>query len=188
MKTIIWRSAILLTVFITLGSLTIVQNNDTTEFKDDFLSRINSVRQAGCKCGTQYMPPVAPLAWSDELERAAKNHASDMAARRYFNHTSKDGSTSYDRITRAGYTMKGYRSIAVGENIAFGQQSIAEVQNGWFKSPGHCKNLMNADFKEVGVAHDRTYWVQNFGGREEFTRQQKLMIKKGARLVERKGY
>jgi uncharacterized protein YkwD len=67
----------------------------------------------------------------------------------------------------------------IGENIAFGPPTIAEVMQGWFNSPGHCKNLMNPEFKEIGVAEDRTYWVQDFGGREAFSPQMQQMIKSG---------
>ncbi|RYE19186.1 MAG: CAP domain-containing protein, partial [Sphingobacteriales bacterium] len=148
---------------------------------------INRVRQTGCKCGRQQMPPVPPLIWNDLLEKAAQSHAEDMAARKYFSHKSRDGRNIEDRIINAGYTPKGFRSFAIGENIAYGQRSIAEVQNGWFKSPGHCKNLMNADFKEVGIVRHNSYWVQDFGGRESFTPQQQLMIKKGARIIQRRG-
>jgi hypothetical protein len=57
--------------------------------------------------------------------------------------------------------------------------------NGWFKSPGHCKNLMNPAFKEIGIALYNTYWVQDFGGRESFTEEQQKMIKSGkAKLIE----
>jgi hypothetical protein len=57
--------------------------------------------------------------------------------------------------------------------------SINEVMNGWIKSPGHCKNLMNPQFKEVGVAEDHTYWVQDFGGRESFSPQQQSELRSG---------
>jgi uncharacterized protein YkwD len=36
----------------------------------------------------------------------------------------------------------------------------------WFKSEGHCHNLMNPAFKEVGIVQYNDYWVQDFGGRE----------------------
>lgn len=89
------------------------------------------------------------------------------------------------RVVAAGYTYKGYKSFAIGENIAQGQMSIAEVMDGWFKSPGHCRNLMNPGFKEIGVALYNTYWVQDFGGRESFTEEQQKMLKSGkAKLIE----
>jgi uncharacterized protein YkwD len=156
------------------------------EFKREFLENINHTRQKGCNCGIIYMPPAPPLIWNDQLEAAAIGHAEDMAAKNYFSHTSKDGRTSEDRIISAGYNFKGYRTFAVGENIAQGQLSIAEVMQGWFKSPGHCKNLMNPAFKEIGIATYNGYWVQDFGGREPFSAEQQKLIKSGRyRLIEK---
>ena len=84
-----------------------------------------------------------------------------------------------DRIVFAGYRFNGFKSFAVGENIAMGQMTIDEVMKGWLKSPGHCKNLMNAMFREIGVAEDHDYWVQDFGFREPFTAQEQQLIKSG---------
>jgi uncharacterized protein YkwD len=39
------------------------------------------------------------------------------------------------------------------------------VVDNWLKSPGHCKNIMNKAFKEVGVGRVGDYWTQNFGAR-----------------------
>ncbi|HEY0245674.1 MAG TPA: CAP domain-containing protein [Mucilaginibacter sp.] len=148
-------------------------------FKQEFLSRINKVRAVGCSCGKKYFPPAPPLTWNNTLEIAAQGHAQDMNLHNYFSHTSKDGRTGEDRVVAAGYYFNGYRSFAVGENIAYGQQSIAEVSDGWFKSPGHCQNLMNPVFKEIGAARNGLYWVQDFGGRESFTPEEQKLIKQG---------
>jgi len=132
------------------------------------------------------MPPAPPLVWNDNLEIAAAGHAQDMFNRSYFSHTSKDGRSMQDRIVMAGYIFKGYRSFMVGENIAEGQMSIAQVMQGWIKSEGHCKNLMNPGFKEIGVAENNHYWVQDFGGRESFSAEQQRLIKSGKyRLIEK---
>ena len=156
------------------------------QFKKEFLERINKVRQKGCNCGKQYMPPVAPLVWNTDLEDAAMTHAKDMYNKDYFSHDSKDGRKIVNRIEAAGYTRKGFKSYQVGENIAQGQQTIAEVSDGWFKSEGHCFNLMQAGFKEIGVAYYTTYWVQDFGGREEFSAEAKKLLESGkAKIVER---
>ena len=149
------------------------------DFKKEFLARINKARSEGCHCGDVYMPPAPPLVWNNDLETAAQNHAEDMSAQNYFSHTSKDGRTMSDRVIAAGYTYKGYKSFAVGENIAQGQESIAEVMDGWLKSPGHCKNLLNPNFKEIGVAQFNRYWVQDFGGREPFSAKEERLIKSG---------
>lgn len=158
-------------------------SNNGQDFKRTFLNRINAVRAAGCTCGTTYMPPVPPLVWNDNLEKSAQGHAWDMSNNRYFSHTSKDGRTMEDRIVKAGYYFNGYKSFIIGENIAYGQQSIDDVMDGWIKSEGHCKNLMNRGFKEVGVAEDHHYWVQDFGGRESFSPLQQKMIKDGQMKV-----
>lgn len=158
----------------------------TDNFKEEFLERINEVRQKGCKCGNVYMPPVAPLVWNNQLTDAARDHARDMSKRKYFSHTSKDGRTIQNRIMAAGYTYAGYKSFAIGENIAQGQESIAEVSNGWFESPGHCKNLMNPDFKEIGVAEYNRYWVQDFGGRVAFSAHEQEMIRSGRLIIKRR--
>ena len=155
------------------------QTVSTPQFRHAFLEAINRVRARGCNCGVTYMPPVPPLVWNDQLEISAMGHAADMSVQNYFSHTSLDGRTMQDRIRMAGYTYKGYRSYQIGENIAMGPPTIAEVMQGWFHSPGHCANLMNANFKEIGVAENNTYWVQDFGGRQEFSPQVQRMIRSG---------
>jgi uncharacterized protein YkwD len=155
-------------------------------FKDEFLTRINQIRHKGCNCGHLFMPPAAPLSWNTDLEYAARGHALDMSERNYFSHTSKSGWSMSDRAIAAGYGYKGFKSYAVGENIARGQMSIAEVMNGWLHSEGHCRNLMNPAFKEVGVAQIDNYWVQDFGGREAFSAREQQMIKSGKyRLIQK---
>lgn len=164
----------------------ITQINDRDSFKDQFLTLINKTRQKGCKCGDLKMPPAPPIVWNDDLEKAALGHAKDMAKQDYFSHESKDGRSMNTRIVTAGYYFKGFKSFMIGENIALGQTSIAEVMAGWFSSPGHCKNLMNPGFKEVGVAEYNKYWVQDFGGREEFSAEQQKLIKSGKyRLIQK---
>ncbi|MFD2865006.1 CAP domain-containing protein [Mucilaginibacter antarcticus] len=171
-------------LFFTLSQNTFSQSVGSGKFKAEFLEQINKLRQKGCNCGTTKMPPVAPLKWNDDLEKAAKGHAQEMAKKKYFSHSSKDGRSAMTRAEDAGYTHKGFRSFTVGENIAQGQPTIDEVMDGWFKSPSHCMNLMNPDFKEVGVWLHNTYWVQDFGGREEFSSQLKEMLKSGkARIL-----
>jgi uncharacterized protein YkwD len=181
MKNIILLSALVLM----LSSNVFSQSAGSNKFKKEFLKAINKTRQQGCNCGTNYMPPAPPLVWNDELEKAAKGHAKDMASQRYFSHVSKDGRDAMTRAENAGYGHIGYKSFTVGENIAQGQPTIDEVMTGWFHSEGHCKNLMNPDFKEVGIWVTDTYWVQDFGGREEFSAEMKRMIKSGkARIIQ----
>ena len=108
---------------------------------------MNTVRKSGCNCGDAYYAPVAPVTWNDQLEKASLLHAKDMFQNKYFSHTANDGSNAGERITRAGYSWSTY-----GENIASGYKNETEVIAGWLSSPGHCRNIMNGNYKEMGVA------------------------------------
>ena len=93
------------------------------------------------------------------LTTAAQGHASDMARRGYFSHTTPDGRTFAQRITAAGYPRPG------AENIAQGQRSAQSVMDGWLRSPGHRANILNCRLTTIGVGLDTNgfYWVQSFG-------------------------
>ena len=97
------------------------------------------------------------MSWNSQLEQAALTHSNDMYANNYFSHAAQDGSKAGDRIDDAGYRWRNY-----GENIAFGYRSEREVIRGWILSPGHCKNIMNKSFKEMGVSRVGDYWTQVF--------------------------
>jgi len=122
------------------------------------LQLINEVRAKGCKCGTITYKAAPPLQWNELLEKAALGHVNDMYKKKYFSHTASDGSNAGVRMERAGYKWMTY-----GENIATGFINEQEVVEGWFKSLGHCKNLMSPDFREMGVARIGNLWTQTFG-------------------------
>jgi uncharacterized protein YkwD len=128
--------------------------------KVKLLQLVNNLRQQGCTCGTTAMPAVAAIAWHDLLEKAAKGHSQDMYDKKYFSHTSQDGRTMSQRITNAGYVW-----TFCGENIAQGYANETAVIEGWKNSEGHCKNIMKAEFKEMGVGKVGDYWTQVFGTR-----------------------
>ncbi|MGW0535370.1 sigma-70 family RNA polymerase sigma factor [Streptomyces sp. NPDC003032] len=114
---------------------------------------VNSERaKAGC----------GPVRSNGKLAAAATKHSADMAARDYFDHTSPDGTDPGDRITAAGYRWSTY-----GENIARGQRTPASVMDSWMNSSGHRANILNCDFKELGVGiHNGSggpWWTQAFG-------------------------
>jgi uncharacterized protein YkwD len=85
-----------------------------------------------------------------------------MAVHNYFEHVDQAGRSPADRVRAVGYEEK-----LVGENIAYGPQSIEEVVRGWLDSPGHCENIMDPRFAEMGVAYAAgqasrrgLFWVQ----------------------------
>ncbi len=124
------------------------------------LQLVNDIRQSGCICGSTVMPPVAPVAWNDQLATAAASHSNDMYTENYFSHTGSNGSSAGERITATGYTWKAY-----GENIAKGHPTEKAVIDGWLKSEDHCKNIMSPMFTEMGAARVDSYWTQEFGSR-----------------------
>jgi len=134
----------------------------------EILDAVNAARAVPRNCGERAFGAAAPLAWNDALATAALAHSRDMAARRHFGHQGSDGSMVAARATRAGYRWR-----LVGENIAAGQTSAAEAVAGWIESPGHCANLMNPLFTEMGAGYEISraklpgfvYWTQVFGVR-----------------------
>ncbi|MER7873407.1 CAP domain-containing protein [Streptomyces solisilvae] len=106
---------------------------------------------------------LAPLAQDPRLAAAAQAHSDDMVARDFYSHTGPEGHQPWDRARAAGATHRG-----IGENIACGQRSPAEVVRGWMDSPGHRANILKPDFTHIGVGHATgsragTYWTQVFG-------------------------
>lgn len=121
------------------------------------LQEVNKARGQKCKCGSEKQDAAPPLVWDQKLERAAQKHADDMARKKFFSHTGSDKSTVSSRVDKQNFEW-----MLVGENIADGFKNEVDVVAGWMTSPGHCKNIMNAEFTHMGVAvsKDGKYWVQ----------------------------
>jgi len=129
----------------------------------------NEVRAEGANCDSMGMfGPTTPLTMQPALRCAARMHSKDMVDQDYFDHTGLDGRSPFDRMGEAGYS-----GGLMGENIAWGQRSPQEVVDGWVDSDGHCANIMNPGFSELGVGYyfatgsnawNATHmWTQNFG-------------------------
>ncbi|MFE6199006.1 CAP domain-containing protein [Streptomyces sp. NPDC057838] len=103
----------------------------------------------------------SPVAANSALTDLAQSYSEDMAARGFFDHTDPDGRTPWDRAEKAGISNLG------GENIARGQADAAAVMDAWMNSPGHRANILNCDFKTLGVGVELgsggPWWTQNFG-------------------------
>jgi uncharacterized protein YkwD len=138
-----------------------------SEFANTVLARINQLRAAGASCGTRgSFAPTGPLSWSGLLTQASEGHSLDMSTANYFSHNSLDGRTLTERVNATGYAWS-----TIGENIAAGYATVNGVMDGWTASDGHCANLMNPSFTEVGVAcvpgaagsQYNTYWTMDLG-------------------------
>jgi uncharacterized protein YkwD len=126
------------------------------------LELVNEARARGAQCGAQSFGPAPPLSLSGTLAGVALGHATDMAVHDYFEHQDLSGESPADRVRAAGYPEK-----LVGENIAYGPQSVEEVVKGWLASPGHCENIMDPRFAQMGIglapgraSRRGLFWVQ----------------------------
>jgi len=129
------------------------------------LNLINAARTQPRQCGPQAFTATTPLSWSDTLANAANSHTRNMANGNFFDHLDHDGRTPGDRAELAGYSARN-----IGENIAAGLDTPRKVVDGWLASPGHCANLMNPQFRELGAAYAMDpksdagiYWTGLFG-------------------------
>jgi uncharacterized protein YkwD len=129
------------------------------------LELVNAARAHARRCGAHSFAAAAPLRRNALLELAALAYAQDMARYGYMDHTGRDGSSPQQRIGAAGYSW-----VEAGENLASGVMSADAVVDGWLHSPGHCANLMEPAYSEMGVAfavnaRDAAgiYWALEFG-------------------------
>jgi uncharacterized protein YkwD len=126
------------------------------------LQLVNEVRARGARCGDRSFAPARPVKLSTTLAGVAFGHADNMARHDYFEHEDLAGRSPADRVRAVGYQEK-----LVGENIAYGPKSAEEVVQGWLDSPGHCENIMDPRFAEMGIAYAAgqasrrgLFWVQ----------------------------
>lgn len=101
-----------------------------------------------------------------QLQTAARRHADDMQSRGYFDHVAPSpaphGATLLARLGSSGYPLR-----TAAENLASGQPTPRRATVAWLTSPGHCNNLLDPAFDEVGVGRASTsaIWVQVLGTR-----------------------
>ncbi|MDX6315998.1 MAG: hypothetical protein QOF44_5462 [Streptomyces sp.] len=126
--------------------------NTGNSAEDQVLALVNAERaKIGC----------AALIADPDLGKLAEAFSKDMAKRDFFDHIDPDGNDPWDRAEAAGITGLG------GENIARGQPDAASVMDAWMNSPGHRANILNCNFKTIGVgaflATGGPWWTQDFG-------------------------
>lgn len=121
-----------------------------TSFAEEILSLVNAERQ---KAGAR------PLKLAEDLNKGADVRAWEIV--KQFSHTRPDGSRCFTVLKNQGR--------GVGENIAAGSPSAKKVMENWMNSPGHKANILNPEYKELGVGYTyvndseyKHYWVQLF--------------------------
>jgi uncharacterized protein YkwD len=119
--------------------------------EEGMLQRINQARaQAG----------LAPLVMNSVLRQAARQHSLDMYRRHYFSHRTPSGETPYQRLQALHF-----RYVTAGENIVFAE-NVDQAWNLLMASPDHRANILNPDFRCVGIGAYR-----GLGGYEEMFTQ-----------------
>ena len=102
---------------------------------------------------------LSSLSLSSTLMEGAAIRANELTT--YYSHTRPNGTGCFTVVENT------YPSYYMGENIAAGYTSTADVMNGWMHSTGHRENILRSSYSELGVGiaydSDRYYWVQLFG-------------------------
>ncbi len=81
------------------------------------------------------------------LSEAALEKAQNMLDLDYFSHESPKGIKPWYWIKKAGYSYN-----EAGENLAIGFLDAEEVFNAWETSPLHRDNIINPQYKDIGMA------------------------------------
>ena len=104
---------------------------------------------------------LAPLKLNAELTKVAQLKSEDMKNKNYFDHTSPTYGSPFNMMNQFGINYKN-----AGENIAKGQKTAEAVVTAWMNSEGHRKNILNADFTDMGLGYAKSgstpYWTQMF--------------------------
>lgn len=93
-----------------------------------------------------------------KLQRAAQRHTDYMRRKRCFDHRCGGEPDLGVRVRRVGYIVAGLSRWAYGENIAWGEGSFGTpkaIVKAWMRSPGHRANILNRDFRDIGVGFAR---------------------------------
>lgn len=125
--------------------------------KTELLTLVNQARSNSRSCGNTSYSSAPALQWNSLLEQAAQIHSNDMNQNNFFSHTGSNGSDVGDRLSQVGYNVSYH-----GENIANGYPTEQSVIDGWLESAGHCRNIMNPNYTQMGVATAGSYWTQVF--------------------------
>ena len=90
---------------------------------------------------------LMPLSANSHLDLAAEEKLNDMAVQEYFAHVSPSGVTPWFWIQKAQYRYK-----VAGENLAIGFTNSQDTLNAWLNSPSHKANILNSQYRDIGVA------------------------------------
>lgn len=130
---------------------TVIVNTPENQISDAqaVLNIVNTERE---KAGVQ------PLILNDDLCKAAEKRSNELGE--LFSHTRPNGESCFTVLSE--FNITSYNTA--GENIAIRYSSPYDVMNAWLNSSGHRANILNANFKQIGIANVDSRWTQLFIG------------------------
>ena len=128
------------------------------------VDQLNDVRRGAAPCAAAGAA-MQRLSWESRLAASAREQAMDLAVQDRLSHVDSRNRSFGTRLRSVGYAAAG-----AGENLAAGQTDIDDALQAWLASPSHCANLMQPEYRDVGVAcmqrrgsrYER-FWVAHFG-------------------------
>ena len=128
------------------------------------VEQLNTLRHQPAPCAA-VGAAVQSLSWETRLAASAQEQAADLAVQDRLSHVD-----SRNRGFGARLRSVGYAAAGAGENLAAGQSGIDDALQAWLASPSHCANLMQPEYRDVGLAcvqrrgsrYER-FWVAHFG-------------------------
>ena len=130
------------------------------------VEQLNALRlDSSAPCAAPGASAMQRLHWEARLALSAHEQAVDLAARDQLSHVDSRNRGLGTRLRSVGYAAAG-----AGENLAAGQTAIEDTLQAWLASPSHCANLMQPEYRDIGLAcvqrrgsrYER-FWVAHFG-------------------------
>lgn len=115
-------------------------------FEQQTLTLINARRASGARCGRRHYKRVPPLRAASQLMDLAERYAAKLLASRRFSHIEASGRSPEQRAGDSGVAS------FLGEALAKNARSPARAVESLMASDTHCKTLMHASAREVGIA------------------------------------
>lgn len=105
---------------------------------------------------------LSVLTYDAAVSDTARKHSEDMAIHNYFSHENLNGKSPFNRLEEDGLVFS-----YAGENLAYGQTSSVFAHEGLMNSKGHRKNILSADYRNLGVGtafneQSTPYYTENF--------------------------
>jgi uncharacterized protein YkwD len=93
---------------------------------------------------------LSELKWDEKISKIARDHSEKMAIHGFFSHFGLNGNTVDERAIRLGVNDWS----GIGENIAYCKgitNPSGFAVEGWMKSEGHKRNLLNSSWQKSGL-------------------------------------